>query len=169
MFRPVAVNFLAKRVLYKTLWARNLSNPEDGRYRPKHVVFPLLINTIVLPYIYSCVFDWIYFTIYSSGKVVHVKFPSQSREGSMLSPVPWRFSIIPLNRKGILSSVFHFFHVFHLSLLSFTSRTLLLSFMIFYSSLFWLFTFIISSVLFCFRVCWEGWGIRIHRTEKLQL
>ena len=26
-------------ILYKTLLARNLSKPEDGRYRPKHVVF----------------------------------------------------------------------------------------------------------------------------------
>jgi len=26
--------------------ARKLSKPEDGRYRSKHVVFPLLINTI---------------------------------------------------------------------------------------------------------------------------
>ena len=24
-----------------------LSKPKDGRYRPKHVVFPLLINTII--------------------------------------------------------------------------------------------------------------------------
>ena len=38
------------------LLARKLSKPEDGRYRPKHVVFPLLINTIIEPYIYSCVF-----------------------------------------------------------------------------------------------------------------
>ena len=34
-------------LLYKTLLARKLSKPEDGRYRPKHVVFPLLINTII--------------------------------------------------------------------------------------------------------------------------
>jgi len=35
-------------VLYKTLLARKLSKPEDGRYRPKHVVFfPLPINTII--------------------------------------------------------------------------------------------------------------------------
>ena len=27
--------------------ARNLSKPDDGRYKPKHVVFPLLINTII--------------------------------------------------------------------------------------------------------------------------
>jgi len=26
-------------ILYKTLLARKLSKPEDGRYRPKHVVF----------------------------------------------------------------------------------------------------------------------------------
>ena len=39
--------YFAKRVLYKTLLARKLSKPEDGRYRPKHVVFPLLINTII--------------------------------------------------------------------------------------------------------------------------
>jgi len=31
-------------ILYKTLLARKLSKPEDGCYRPKHVVFPLLIN-----------------------------------------------------------------------------------------------------------------------------
>ena len=40
----------AKRVLgilYKTLLARKLSKPEDDRYMPKHVVFPLLINTII--------------------------------------------------------------------------------------------------------------------------
>jgi len=24
-----------------------LSNPDDGRYRPKHVVFTFLINTII--------------------------------------------------------------------------------------------------------------------------
>ena len=34
-------------ILYKTLLVRKLSKPEDGRYRPKHVVFPLLINTII--------------------------------------------------------------------------------------------------------------------------
>jgi len=34
-------------ILYKTLLARKLSKPENGRYRPKHVVFPLLINTII--------------------------------------------------------------------------------------------------------------------------
>ena len=34
-----------KYILYKTLLARKLSKPADGRYRPKHVVFPLLINT----------------------------------------------------------------------------------------------------------------------------
>jgi len=34
-------------ILYKTLLARKLSKPEGGRYRPKHVVFPLLINTII--------------------------------------------------------------------------------------------------------------------------
>ena len=34
-------------ILYKTLLARKLSKPEDGRYRPKHVVFLLLINTII--------------------------------------------------------------------------------------------------------------------------
>lgn len=79
------------------------------------------------------------------------------------------FFIIPLNRKGILSCVFHFFTFSIFPYYDFTSRTLLLSFMIFYSSLFWLLTFIISSVLFCFRVGWEGWRIRIHRTEKLQL
>lgn len=79
------------------------------------------------------------------------------------------FFIIPLNRKGILSSVFHFFTFSIFPYHDFTSRTLLLSFMIFYSSLFRLLTFIISSVLFCLRVGWEGWRIRIHRTEKLQL
>jgi len=26
-------------ILYKTLTARKLSEPDDGRYRPKHVVF----------------------------------------------------------------------------------------------------------------------------------
>jgi len=40
-------NFLATGVLYKILFARNFSKSEDGRYRPKHVVFPLLINTII--------------------------------------------------------------------------------------------------------------------------
>jgi len=34
-------------VLYKTLLARKLSKPEDGRYMPKHVVFLLLINTTI--------------------------------------------------------------------------------------------------------------------------
>ena len=44
-------NFLAIRVLYNmSLLARNVSKPEDGRYRSKHVVFPLLINTIIQPY-----------------------------------------------------------------------------------------------------------------------
>jgi len=33
--------------IYKTLLARKFLKPEDGRYRPKHVVFPLLINTII--------------------------------------------------------------------------------------------------------------------------
>jgi len=33
--------------IYKTLLARKLFKPKDGRYRPKHVVFPLLINTII--------------------------------------------------------------------------------------------------------------------------
>jgi len=28
-------------ILYKTLLARKLSKPEDGRYRPKHVVFSI--------------------------------------------------------------------------------------------------------------------------------
>ena len=28
-------------ILYKTLLARKLSKPEDGRYRPKHVIFPI--------------------------------------------------------------------------------------------------------------------------------
>ena len=34
-------------IIYKTLLARKLSKLEDSRYRPKHVVFPLLINTII--------------------------------------------------------------------------------------------------------------------------
>ena len=34
-------------ILYKTLSARKLSKPQDGRYRPKHVVFPLPINIII--------------------------------------------------------------------------------------------------------------------------
>jgi len=34
-------------ILYKTLLARKLSKPEDGRYRLKYLVFPLLINTII--------------------------------------------------------------------------------------------------------------------------
>ena len=29
---------------YKTLLARKLSKPEDGRYRPKHVVFFSITN-----------------------------------------------------------------------------------------------------------------------------
>jgi len=49
-------NFLAKRVLYnmsnprgdvKISFSNKVVKPEDGRYRPKHVVCPLLINTIV--------------------------------------------------------------------------------------------------------------------------
>ena len=58
LYRPSSGfdNFLVKIVLYimhiigilyKTLIARKLSKPEDGRYRPKHVVSPLLINTII--------------------------------------------------------------------------------------------------------------------------
>jgi len=34
-------------ILYKTFLARKLSKPEDNRYRPKHTVFPVLINTII--------------------------------------------------------------------------------------------------------------------------
>jgi len=34
-------------ILYKTLLARKMSKPEDGCYRPKLVVFLLLINTII--------------------------------------------------------------------------------------------------------------------------
>ena len=34
-------------ILYISLIARKLSKPDDGRYRPKHVVFLLLINTII--------------------------------------------------------------------------------------------------------------------------
>jgi len=34
-------------ILYVILTARKLSKPDDGRYRLKHVVFPLLINTII--------------------------------------------------------------------------------------------------------------------------
>ena len=35
-------------ILYIILIVRKLSKPEDGRYRPKHVVFfPLPINTII--------------------------------------------------------------------------------------------------------------------------
>ena len=33
--------------MYKTLIARKLSKPDNGRYMPKHVVFPLLINAII--------------------------------------------------------------------------------------------------------------------------
>ena len=49
----VLTTFLLKEFLgilgifCKTLLARKLSKPEDGHYRPKHVVFPLLINTII--------------------------------------------------------------------------------------------------------------------------
>ena len=28
-------------ILYETLLARKLSKPEDGRYRPKHIVFSI--------------------------------------------------------------------------------------------------------------------------------
>ena len=34
-------------ILYVPMLGVVLSEPEDGRYRPKHVVFPLLINTII--------------------------------------------------------------------------------------------------------------------------
>ena len=34
-------------ILYKTVLARKLSKPEDGHYRPKHVAFLLLINTVI--------------------------------------------------------------------------------------------------------------------------
>jgi len=34
-------------ILYIIPIARKLSKPEDGRYRPKHVVIPLPINTII--------------------------------------------------------------------------------------------------------------------------
>jgi len=46
-YRPKHVVFTLLSILYKTLLARKLSKPEDGRYRPKHVVFPLLVNTII--------------------------------------------------------------------------------------------------------------------------
>jgi hypothetical protein len=34
-------------ILYITLIARKLSKPDDGRYKPKHAVFLLLIITII--------------------------------------------------------------------------------------------------------------------------
>ena len=37
-------------ILYEKILARKLSKPEDGRHRPKHVVFPFLINTIIWLY-----------------------------------------------------------------------------------------------------------------------
>ena len=37
--------YISLGIFYKTLLARKLSKPEDGHYR--HVVFPLLINTII--------------------------------------------------------------------------------------------------------------------------
>ena len=54
--------FLLKE-FYKTLLAKRLSKLDVGRYRPKHIVFLLLINTIIQPYIYSCVFDRIHLNI----------------------------------------------------------------------------------------------------------
>ena len=52
-------------ILYKTLIARKLSKPVDGRYRPKYIhFFTLLINTIIQPHIYSCM--WIRKTNYMS-------------------------------------------------------------------------------------------------------
>ena len=46
------VNYLK---LYKILLARNLSEPEDGRFRPKHVVFFLANNHHHLAIFYSFV------------------------------------------------------------------------------------------------------------------
>jgi len=50
--RQVLTNFLLKEFYVICLnrvnsFRRKLSEPEDGRCRPKHVVFPLLINTII--------------------------------------------------------------------------------------------------------------------------
>ena len=42
MLRPCSLD-----ILYDALLARKLSKPEDGCYRPKDVVFPLLTNTII--------------------------------------------------------------------------------------------------------------------------
>jgi len=42
-------------ILYKTLLARKLSKPEDGRYRPKHVVFSIANKQHHLViYLYLC-------------------------------------------------------------------------------------------------------------------
>ena len=49
--------------LYKTLLARKFSEPEDGRYRPKHEVFSLANKHHHLAIFYSCVFDWIHLSI----------------------------------------------------------------------------------------------------------
>jgi len=47
--------------LLQDLYVCNTLKPrggvEYGRYRAKHVVFPMPINTTIWPYIYSCVFD----------------------------------------------------------------------------------------------------------------
>jgi len=45
--RPSSTSPRGLGILYKTLLARKLVKPEDGRYGPKHVVFPLLINTTI--------------------------------------------------------------------------------------------------------------------------
>jgi len=37
----VFTTFSLPCILYKTLLARKLSKPKDGRYRPKHVVFSI--------------------------------------------------------------------------------------------------------------------------------
>ena len=45
-----------RRVLYITLIARKLSKPDDGRYKPKHVVFLLLLKTPSFRHIFIVVF-----------------------------------------------------------------------------------------------------------------
>jgi len=57
----VSYMLLCWHIMYNSL-NRKLSEPEDGRYKPKHVFF-LGNKNHHLAIFYSCVFDWIYLTI----------------------------------------------------------------------------------------------------------
>ena len=55
---------------------RKLSEPEDGHYRPKHVVIPLLINAIFKPYFIVVFLTEFILTHYSSNKSTNLLKPT---------------------------------------------------------------------------------------------